>query len=222
MHVLSGVVKDVVLGTLTEARINDAVKQREAMLGEHGRPLPVKPGKAQQVRLTFEAALSRVGGQLSTSSGEYRFSRVLDPSKKVKAQTCIALCSPFGLYALKCVEQHLQPTAYMTLNSLLSACGLLWMKEIPVETIPMIEALVIERICNVELYLPEVERDIKLHELQHLVDGIKEWGESCILSCMCFTAHVFSGASKCVMPFCVHALVYCPVHLSKSYSLHSL
>lgn len=173
MHVLSGIVKDVVLGTLTQSRITDAVRENEANLR---RPLPVKPGKAADIRLAFEAALALIPEQISTSTGEYRFARLLDPSKKVKAQTCLAICSPFGLYALKCVQQHLQPTAYLALNSVLQILGMIWMKEVPIETLPMLEALVNECICNVESYLPEVERDIKLHELQHLVESIREWG----------------------------------------------
>lgn len=88
----------------------------------------------------------------------------------------MVLCSPYGLYALKCVQQFMQPTAYIALNSLLQTCCLLWSKEIPEETIPMLEALVIECICKVELYLPEVERDIKLHKLLHLTESIKLWG----------------------------------------------
>lgn len=169
MHVLPGVVKDVVLGTLTESRVTDAVRSNEQQLG---RPLPVKEGKVHELRIAFEAALALIPKEISTSTGEYRFTRILDPSKKVKAHTCLAICSPFGLYALKCVQQHLQPTAYLALNCLLQVCGLLWTKEIPVGTLPMMQALVTECICNVEAYLPEVERDIKLHELQHLVEAI--------------------------------------------------
>lgn len=173
MHVLSGVVKDVVLGTLTQSSINKAVVENEEALG---RPLPVINGKVHEVRMEFEAALAEISAQLSTSSGEYRFARILDPSKKVKAQTFVALCSPFGLYALKRVQQYLQPTAYLALTSVLQSCCLVWMKEVPVETLDMMQALVNECICKVELYLPEVERDIKLHELQHLVDTIRLWG----------------------------------------------
>lgn len=95
MHVISGIVKDTVLGTLTERRVSADARTNEEQLG---RPLPVLPGKVSSIRIEFEAALARVRMQLSTSSDEYRFARILDPSKKVKAQTwcCAAhtVCTP--------------------------------------------------------------------------------------------------------------------------------
>jgi hypothetical protein len=66
----------------------------------------------------------------------------------------------------------------LTYIRVFQACGELWEKEILEEALPDLILRVIEAICLVELHLPAIEADIKLHNLMHLAFSIGDWGKS--------------------------------------------
>jgi hypothetical protein len=79
---------------------------------------------------------------------------------------------PIGLYALSCVKSELPPKIFETLQLLLQACSLLWVKVLPKRAVGSLQAIVLKAVCMVELHLPVSERDIKLHELFELAHSV--------------------------------------------------
>lgn len=171
MHTIGGVVSDIGLGTLLGSRYTDKVQEYEERLG---RSPGVFGGKLNQDGLwVLRAALKRA----SCVPGAGRLLRLVDASKSTKTHTKFLLAGPIGLYLLSCLHEFLPPMIFETLRMLFQACGLLWAKELHVESLPTLQALVIEAVCMVERHLPLCERDIKLHLLTQLVHTIEKYGE---------------------------------------------
>lgn len=178
MHSMDGVIKHTVLGTLQGLRWKEGAVKREAQL-QRWETAPVQPGSATSKRIkdAFHAALDNIRSSIPSAPDIYRLKDLLDSSTKIKAHTRFMLAGPYGLYALKCVHKYLPDLVYLTLNRILQVFGLLWCKELDEGSLDMLQALTTEAICMVEAYLPKTERDVKLHEIFHIPEQIRNWGE---------------------------------------------
>ena len=74
------------------------------------------------------------------------------------------------------MKSNLPSDIFWALVSLLQVVGLLWCKVVYKDSIPMLQALVVECVCRIEKDLPISERDIKLHLLVEAIDSIANWG----------------------------------------------
>jgi hypothetical protein len=179
MHVIGGVIKDTVLGTLNGSRHDSAASVAAEMATGRRKATIINPDKRKAAHAAFSAACELLSTNLP--SGIVQSSRLMDvarhASKKIKTHTSFALAGPLGLYALECAASNLPSTIHHTLARLLQACAMLWCKVVYREGLHVLQALVAEAVNMVEAFLPACELDIKIHELMHLPELVRDWGE---------------------------------------------
>lgn len=111
--------------------------------------------------------------------GGARLRRLLDQrfgrSKKVKTHTYFMLAGPIGMQLFNACDD-LNKDVSRACKSVLYVCSLLYEKQHRVQDLSKLEALVVEAITLVEQRLSCTELDIKLHNLIHLVQHIKDQG----------------------------------------------
>ncbi|GLC70376.1 hypothetical protein PLESTF_000966400 [Pleodorina starrii] len=95
-------------------------------------------------------------------------------NKKAKTHTFFLLAGPFGAYAV--VSASLPRGVCSALLALLNACSDLWDKVQDRRRLNALRERVVEAVCLVELHMSCNELDIKLHNLIHLVDAIRNLG----------------------------------------------
>lgn len=132
----------------------------------------------------FRAALATVAAAAPPAIAG-RLTRLTTAGKKAKTHTFFLLASPYGAYAV--VSAGLDRDVEEAMLRLLNACCNLWDKVQDSRKVEELRMEVAEAVSHVELHMSATELDIKLHNLIHLADGIRNLGEA--LGCSSAPGH---------------------------------
>ena len=168
MHTIGNLMRVTVLMTLLAPRWSTKVASAEKQLNRWGDGPPGKLNDEEKGVLfdVFKDMALSLGGK----EGMGRLNTLHRPGSSTKTHTLFLLAGPVGLYALAKVLSKVKPksakgTIILVLMQLVRAMHLLWLKEVPADSLATLKAVVVEAVCAVEAVLPMTERDMKLHQL---------------------------------------------------------
>ena len=177
MHTIAGISKDVIR-LLSGDRFTGPIRKYEDYVNDRdwGGEQPWKLGAADKQSLG--GAVSCLARAIpAREGGGSRIGHLMNPAKKKRMHTWAKLASPYGTYLLACCTEMGEQQRH-AMQAILRAASFIQDKAVALDALPAMQERVVRAICLMELALPVTECDIKLHNLIHLVDRIRDLGPS--------------------------------------------